>query len=356
MRILALESSCDESAAAFLEVKAGKILRFETLVATQAIHAIYGGVVPEVAAREHSATVPILLAALAQKLTGTTDGRALGKVVDVVAATRGPGLVTSLKVGFDTACALAAAWNKKLIGVNHIDGHVAAAWLPGAPLEAALKDSKGVFPALVLVVSGGHTELLVMKGYGRYQLLGATRDDAAGEAFDKAAKLLGLGYPGGPALSRLAVEGNPEAFAFPRPFINEPHHEFSFSGLKTSVRYFLQKEKDRLADPLFVRDVSASVEQAIVDVLVTKTVRAACQAKVKTVILAGGVAANPNLRASMGIKLAHELPLVRYVEPPLAYCTDNAGMIAMAAYFAASRRKFDDGKKSEVDPAWELGR
>lgn len=356
MRILALESSCDESAAAFLEVKDGKILRFEPLVATQAIHAMYGGVVPEVAAREHSSTVPVILAALAQKLTGNPDGRELGKMVDIVAATRGPGLVTSLKVGFDTARALASAWNKKLIGVNHIDGHVASAWLPGAPLESALVDSNGVFPALVLVVSGGHTELLLMKDYGRYALLGATRDDAAGEAFDKAAKLMGLGYPGGPAISRLAKEGNPHAFEFPRPFMNETHHEFSFSGFKTAVRYFLQKEKDRLSDPQFVRDVAASVEQAIVDVLVAKTVKAAHEVKAKTVILAGGVAANPKLRATLRTKLEHSLPLVRFVEPPFAYCTDNAAMIAMAAYFAAQSRKFDDGKKAEVDPAWELGR
>ena len=356
MRILALESSCDESAAAFLDVRNGKVARFETLVATQAIHAKYGGVVPEVAAREHSATIPVILEQLAKKVTGSEDGRKLGKLVDVVAATRGPGLVTSLKVGYDTAKSLALAWGKKLVGVNHIEGHILSAWLPGAPLEPAIKDAKGVFPALVLVVSGGHTELLVMKGYGKYRLLGATRDDAAGEAFDKAAKLMDLGYPGGPAISRLAALGSPVAYEFPRPLIHDADHEFSFSGFKTAVRYFLQREKERLADETFKRDVAASVEQALVDVLVHKTVRAAAVTKVKTVVLAGGVAANKKLRIALRESLAAKLPNVRFVEPPLAYCTDNAAMIAMAAYFRAKARRFDKPENGDVDPAWELGR
>jgi N6-L-threonylcarbamoyladenine synthase len=356
MRIFAIESSCDESAAAYLEVKAGKILRFEPMVVTQAIHEMYGGVVPEVAAREHSSTLPILLAGLAQKVVGKPDGAALGKIIDVVAATRGPGLVTSLKVGYDTAKSLAIAWNKKLVGVNHIDGHVCSSWLPGALLEPTLRDGKGVFPALVLVVSGGHTELLLMKGFGKYELLGATRDDAAGEAFDKSAKLMDIGYPGGPAISRLAAEGNPAAFDLPRPMMNDPHHDFSFSGLKTAVRYFLQKEKARLTEPQFLRDAAASIEQAIVDVLVAKTVRAAKATGVKTVILAGGVAANRKLRATLGAKILTKLPGVKFVEPPLAYCTDNAAMIAMAAYFRASAKKFDKPGNSEADPGWELGR
>ena len=356
MRILAIETSCDESAAAYLEVKEGKVANFAHVVATQAIHAKYGGVVPEVAAREHSTTLPLVLAELAKNVVGKEDGAALGKKVDVVAVTRGPGLVTSLKVGVDTARALAAAWNKKLIGVNHIDGHVRAAWLPGAPLEGALKNSRGIFPALVLVVSGGHTELLLMRDEAQYSLLGATRDDAAGEAFDKAAKLMDLGYPGGPAISRLAGEGDASKYAFPRPMIDDQNFDFSFSGLKTAVRYFLQREREQLRDSQFVRDVAASVEQAIVDVLVAKTVRAAKQTHAKTVILAGGVAANPKLRRTLGDALTQQLPNVRYAEPPFTYCTDNAAMIAMAAYFTAKRGKFDEGKKMEADPHWELGR
>jgi N6-L-threonylcarbamoyladenine synthase len=356
MRVLAIETSCDESAAAFLDVKNGKTVRFAHLVATQAIHAKYGGVVPEVAAREHSSTLPIVLAALAKEIVGKEDGIALGRAVDVVAVTRGPGLVTSLKVGLDSARALATAWNKKIVGVNHIDGHIAASWLPGAPLEQTLRDGKGVFPALVLVVSGGHTELLLMRGFGKFTLLGATRDDAAGEAFDKAAKLMGLGYPGGPAISKLAAEGNPATFDFPRPMMKDPHHDFSFSGLKTAVRYFLQKERDRLDDPVFRRNAAASIEQAIVDVLVAKTVRAAAQTKAKTVILAGGVAANGKLRRTLAEVITARLPKVRFAEPPLQYCTDNAAMIAMAGHFSARRGRFDDLKAMEPDSAWELGR
>lgn len=362
MRILAIESSCDESAAAYLAVKNGKVVRFESVVATQAIHAKYGGVVPEVAAREHSTTLPLVLAELARKVIGKEDGRAdgrmLGRAVDVVAVTRGPGLVTSLKVGADTVRSLAVAWKKKLIGVNHIDGHIAAAWLPGAPLEPMLRTAdRGVFPALVLVVSGGHTEILLMRGHGKYQLLGATRDDAAGEAFDKSAKLMGLGYPGGPAISKLAVDGNPAAFPFPRPMLADPHYDFSFSGLKTAVRYFLDKNQARLENETqFRKDVAASVEQAIVDVLVGKTVRAAVAHKVKTVILAGGVAANAKLRRTLAQALAETAPKMKFVEPPFAYCTDNAAMIAMAAFFVAKRKKFDDPAKMDVDSGWELGR
>ena len=358
MRILAIESSCDESAAAYLAVTRGKVTRFESVVATQAIHAKYGGVVPEVAAREHSATLPLVLEELARKVTGKQDGRALGRAVDVVAVTRGPGLVTSLKVGADTARALALAWKKNLVGVNHIDGHIASAWLPGAPLEKSLATAdRGVFPALVLVVSGGHTELLLMRGHGKFTLLGATRDDAAGEAFDKTAKLMGLEYPGGPAISKLGAEGDPQAFAFPRPMLHDEHDDFSFSGLKTAVRYFLDKNTARLEnEDRFRKDVAASVEQAIVDVLVGKAVRAALRHKVKSVILAGGVAANRKLRASLGAALAAAAPKVRFVEPPLAYCTDNAAMIAMGAYFMAARKKFDDPATIDVDSGWELGR
>ncbi len=356
MRVLAIETSCDESAAAFLEVKNGKTARFAHLVATQAIHAKYGGVVPEVAAREHSSTLPLVLAGLAKEIVGKEDGVALGRAVDVVAVTQGPGLVTSLKVGLDSARSLAAAWKKEIVGVNHIEGHIAASWLPSAPLESTLKDGKGVFPALVLVVSGGHTELLLMAGFGKFKLLGATRDDAAGEAFDKAAKLMDLGYPGGPAISRLAAEGNSAAYPFPRPMMNDPHFDFSFSGLKTAVRYFLQKERDRLTDPVFRRDAAASVEQAIVDVLVAKTVRAAAATKAKTVIIAGGVAANGKLRRALAAAVADRVPKARFAEPPLAYCTDNAAMIAMAGYFSARRGRFDAWKSMEPDPAWELGR
>jgi len=355
MRILALESSCDESAAAFLEVKAGAVLRLEHLVASQAIHSLYGGVVPEVAAREHSAAVPPLLAGLAKQVTGEPDGKKLGKLVDIIAVTRGPGLITSLRVGTDSARALAAAWDKKIIGINHIEGHVYSNWLPKEVGESLPADGD-IFPAVVLVVSGGHTEILYMRGHGRYELLGATRDDAAGEAFDKTAKLMGLGYPGGPAISRLAAEGSPLKYDFPRPMIAEPHFDFSFAGLKTAVRYFLRDNQERMEDQQFVRDVAASLERAIVDVLVAKTVRAGKQRKTKSVLLAGGVAANGLLRRSLAEAVAAKLPGVRFAEPQVRYCTDNAAMIAMAANFRVAEAKRGAWRDMDSDPNWELGR
>jgi N6-L-threonylcarbamoyladenine synthase len=356
MRILGIESSCDDSAAAYLEVVGGKVRRLEYVVATQEIHQKYGGVVPEVAAREHAATVPPLLAALADKVVGKPNGALLGKRVDLIAVTRGPGLVTSLKVGLDTARALAAAWDKKIIGINHIEGHVYSNWLPaetGGPLLGA---NEKIFPALVLVVSGGHTELLFMKDHCSYQLLGATRDDAAGEAFDKTAKLMGLGYPGGPALSKLAALGDGRVYEFPRPMLHDPHFDFSFAGLKTAVRYFLRDNQDKLGDETFRRNVAASTERAIVDVLVAKTVRAAKEKKARTVLLAGGVAANGPLRRALDKAVKEKLHKAVFVEPLLRYCTDNAAMIAVAAYHRAKKGKFDDWRRMDADPNWELGR
>lgn len=347
MRILGIETSCDDSSAAFLEVRRDRVVRLEQVVATQAIHAKYGGVVPEVAAREHSFTMPLVLDELTKKITGSQDGRKLGEQVDLIAVTAGPGLVTSLKVGIDTAVSLAAAWNKKIIGVNHIEGHIYSNLITGEQPK---------FPALVLVVSGGHTELLLMRDHGKYKLLGATRDDAAGEAFDKTAKLMGLSYPGGPQISKLAMNGNVAAYDFPRPMIRDPHFDFSFAGLKTAVRYFLRDNEAKLKDEQFKADVAASTEQAIVDVLVAKTIRAAKQSKVKTVMLAGGVAANRKLRETLAAAVAEKLPGVKFFEPSLKYCTDNAAMIALAGYYQAKRRNFDDYKKMDVKIGWELGR
>jgi N6-L-threonylcarbamoyladenine synthase len=356
MRLLAIESSCDDSAAAWLDVSRGRIRRLENLVATQVIHAKFGGVVPEVAAREHSAALPHLLDALAERVVGRADGRALARVTDVVAATQGPGLITSLKVGLDSARALAAAWGKPFVGVNHIAGHIAANWLPGAPLELGAATDAAVFPALALVVSGGHTELLLMPRPGEYRLLGATRDDAAGEAFDKTAKLMGLGYPGGPLLAKRALAGDPAAYAFPRPLLHDAHDDFSFSGLKTAVRYFLDQHRARLDEPRFLDDVAASTQAAIVEVLVAKTVRAAQREGVKTVLLAGGVAANAALRDALTAALAARLPGTRFSLPALTYCGDNASMIAMAAYFQARAKHFTDWRTADATSSWELGR
>ncbi len=356
MRILAIESSCDESAAAYLDIHKGRIRRLEHVVASQAVHEQYGGVVPEVAAREHSATLPGVLATLGEKVAGSRDGKKLGAKVDVVAVTQGPGLVTSLRVGIDTARSLAAAWEKPLIGVNHMEGHIYSNWLTGGGFADLPETDTSMFPALVLIVSGGHTELMLMKGHGKYRLLGSTRDDAAGETFDKSAKLLGLGYPGGPKLSKLALTGDPAAIAFPRPMLDDPSSEFSFSGLKTAVRHYVASHEQDLSNEIARADVAASVQAAIVDVLVTKTVRAARAQKVKTVFLAGGVAANKALRDALANAIASELPSVRYVQPQLAFCTDNAAMIAMAAYYNALRRKPDAWPTMRVKIGWEIGR
>lgn len=363
MRILAFESSCDDSAAAYLDVRDGKVNVLKTVVTTQTIHIKYGGVVPEVAAREHAATFPALLRAIAEEVCGAgvgdDFGAALKEKVDAIAVTQGPGLVTSLRVGIDAARALGLAWGVPVFGLNHIEGHVYSNWLVNEGEQMVLSDEngKGDFPALVLVVSGGHSELLYMKKHRSYELLGSTRDDAAGEAFDKTAKLLGLSYPGGPQISRMAREGRRDAFDFPRPMIHEEHFDFSFSGLKTAVRYFLERNADRLSDAVFMNDVAASLETAIVDVLVEKTVRAAQKKKVKTVLLAGGVAANGYLRTRLREALQQRLPKVVFVEPIMKFCTDNAAMIAMAGHVAMK-----NGARSTVigtmQPkiGWELGR
>jgi N6-L-threonylcarbamoyladenine synthase len=356
MRILAFESSCDDTAVAYLDVADGRVNRLVSVVSTQVVHAAYGGVVPEVAARQHDVTLPLVLAEVARQVTGSADGRELAKVVDAVAATAGPGLVTSLRVGLDAARALAAAWGVPFFGINHIDGHVYANWLDGEGLPLRLPEDASCFPALALVVSGGHTELLLMSGHGDYRLLGATRDDAAGEAFDKVAKLLGLGFPGGPKISALAEGGDARAFDFPRPMVADPGDEFSFSGLKTAVR----REVEKAAEtdyPEFAADVAASAERAIVDTLVAKAVAAAEREDVRTVLLCGGVSANKLLRRELRAALSRRAPNAVFLDPKLAYCPDNAAMIAVAAYFRSQRDTAgDDWAAIEAQPGWEVGR
>jgi N6-L-threonylcarbamoyladenine synthase len=244
------------------------------------------------------------------------------KQIDLITVTIGPGLIPSLLVGTNFAKALAYNWQKPIMGINHIEGHIYANWLNDSAIE---------FPVLCLVVSGGHSQLVLMKDHGKYQLLGETRDDAAGEAFDKVAKLLGLGYPGGPIISQRAQEGNPQAFDLPRPMINSKDFDFSFSGLKTAVLYEVKKGK-RLS-PKYINDMAASFQQAVIDVLVKKTIKAAKTFKVSTVILSGGVAANQELRQQMTQMIEKELPQVKFQIPDISLCTDNAAMIATAAYY-----------------------
>src|SRR3989339_108116 len=325
MKILAIESSCDETAMAILEGNSRSLKLKKNIVYSQAnIHKQYGGVVPEVAARQHVETIiPVMDNLLGKSRLAT---------IDYVAVTSGPGLITSLVLGVTAAKTLAWASSLPLIGVNHIEGHIYSNWLSNKKLVA---DDAKLFPALVLIVSGGHTELVLMKNHGDYKLLGQTLDDAAGEAYDKVAKLLNLGYPGGPIVSQMAKDGNPKAYTFPRPMIDRPDYNFSFSGLKTAVLYALEKKQQVSSQD--VKDICASFQVALVEVLVAKTIKAAKEQGAKAILLAGGVSANDNLKKHLAQK-AKEINLP-FFYPDLKYTGDNAAMIAVAAYYNINHQR-----------------
>ena len=337
MRILAIETSCDETSVAILKMEGDIAVVDKEMTATQiSTHQAFGGVVPEVAARMHVETLPAIL-----KEMGVTKDS-----VDAISATRGPGLVTSLRIGVDAARSLAYSWGKPLLGINHIEGHIAANWIGKASDAYA-------FPAVVLVVSGGHTELILMKDFGQYELLGATQDDAAGEAFDKVAKMLNLGYPGGPAVSKRAANGDSKSWPLPRPMLHADNFDFSFSGLKTAVLYSVERKKDWTEKD--TDNLCASFQTAVIDTLVGKTARAAKVHGAKTVFLAGGVAANKGLREALKIVVERDTE-AQVVLPDLKWCTDNAAMIGMAAAFRLAKGEAHDWTKMEPDPNWELGR
>lgn len=311
MRILGIESSCDETALA-LVTKTGKAFVIEKHVLASQIktHARYGGIVPEVAAREHAEKIFDLLS----EIPVPRDGQD----IDAIAVTIGPGLVPALRVGVELAKCLAWAWHKPLVSVNHLEGHIYSVWDPACSTIPR-------FPALCLLVSGGHTELVFMKDHGVYQSIGMTRDDAAGEAFDKVAKLLGLSYPGGPEISRLAKEGDPNAIVFPRPMIDSSDFDFSFSGLKTAVKNYLSKYPTAP-----VADIAASFQQAVIETLVVKTVRAVHTYKPVSVILTGGVSANAPLREMLRSQILSPDSNRSFHVPELSLTGDNAVMIAIA--------------------------
>ncbi|HUN72857.1 MAG TPA: tRNA (adenosine(37)-N6)-threonylcarbamoyltransferase complex transferase subunit TsaD [Steroidobacteraceae bacterium] len=307
-RILAVESSCDESAAAVLDESQG--LLAHELFSQVELHRTYGGVVPELASRDHvRRLLPLVRAALDR--AGTAPEQLAG-----VAFTAGPGLIGALLTGAALARSLAYAWGVPAVGVHHLEGHLLAPLLEPDPPP---------FPHLALLVSGGHTQLIEVAGIGRYRVLGDTRDDAAGEAFDKTAKLLGLPYPGGPELARLAEGGTPGAFRFPRPMLDRPGLELSFSGLKTAVLHSL---RGRELTPKLRADVARGVEEAIVDTLAAKAVRALEETDLDALVVSGGVSANRRLRSTLDAAVGRRGGRVYY--PRLEFCTDNAAMIAVA--------------------------
>ena len=329
MNVLGIETSCDETALAV--VADGKRILSNVVSSQVELHARYGGVVPELASREHvQAMVPVLDEALRKASVGLDR-------IDAIAVTNGPGLAGALLVGLNFAKALAFALSRPLIAVNHLDGHVYAAWLERA--------REPEFPALALIVSGGHSDVVLMEGHGRYRRLGETVDDAAGEAFDKVARLLGLGFPGGPAIERLASEAEAPAGRLPRARLERPY-DFSFSGLKTKVQRIVRGEEGEA--PLAAA-LAAAFQDSVVDSLVTKAVQAATDNGAREIILVGGVAANSALRAT----LAERSP-VPVVVPPAALCTDNGAMIAAAGY----RRLLDGhtaGLDLDIDPGLRIG-
>ncbi len=340
MLILGIESSCDETGVALVDASGAGTPRLlgHALHSQIEMHQAYGGVVPELASRDHIRRVlPLTEVALAQAGLGLDT-------VDLVAYTRGPGLAGALLVGAGVACAIAAALDRPTLGVHHLEGHLLSPFLSADPPE---------FPFIALLVSGGHSQLMRVDGVGRYQLLGETIDDAAGEAFDKSAKLLGLGYPGGPALSLLARQGDPQAFKLPRPLLHSGDLDFSFAGLKTAV---LTQARKLGADlPARQADLAASTQAAIVEVLVKKSVAALKQSGLKRLVVAGGVGANAALREQLNDACAKRGWRVHY--PELHLCTDNGAMIALAAGLRVQAGLTDAagaGYAFDVKPRWPL--
>lgn len=347
MLILGIETSCDETAAAVLQGdnKNFKAKLKSSVVASQVnLHKKTGGVVPEVAARAHvESIVPIIEDALKKS-------RSKLKNLDAVAVTAGPGLLTSLRVGVDTAKAIGFALGIPVIPINHMEAHLYSPLLRRSGGEMVFRPETISFPALALTVSGGHTELVLLRGWNNLKKIGATKDDAAGEAFDKIAKLLGLPYPGGPALSKLASAGDPDAIMFPRPMLETDDSNFSFAGLKTAVLYHLQKQRRLTAKNK--ADVAASAQAAIVDVLTKKTFDAiAVNRRVKHLLVGGGVAANKNLLKSLQKQSKLNNITLHVAAPSLT--GDNAGMIALTGYIKMKK----DGrtpKTAEADANWEI--
>ena len=332
--ILAIETSCDETAVA---ITRGKDILADLVSSQIDLHAKYGGIVPEVAARKHvEMIIPLLEEAFSKAEIKKDD-------VDAIAGTNGPVLITSLIVGVDTAKSLAFALKKPLIAINHLEAHIYSNFINQDKIE---------FPALCLIVSGGHTQLVLMTDHGKYKTIGETRDDAAGEAFDKIARLLNLGFPGGPVISQLADFGNSCSYQFPRPMLNDNSFDFSFSGLKTDVMR-LVKSKPSFTEQE-INNICASFQAAVIDTLIAKTLGAAKKFDIKTLMIAGGVSANKNLRRMLSRQAKSELPEITFCLPNPKFTTDNAAMIASAAYYHYLKKNFTPLDKIKTEANLEL--
>jgi len=325
LKILGIESSCDESALSLIEIDKNGVNLIKNLVSSQVeIHKQYGGIVPEIAARHHAENFFPLLQELDIDIFSD---------VDLIAATYGPGLITSLVIGLELAKTLSFIYKKPLVGINHIEAHIYSNWLT----HNELFDDKYTFPALAVVISGGHTQIFLMKNYGKYKLIGETVDDAVGEAYDKVAKILDLGYPGGPIINKLSREftGNP-TFEFPRPMLNTNDFNFSFSGLKTSVLYKFKKETRTINDEI-IKEYCNAFENSVCEVLSKKIIKACQKYNVKNIILGGGVSANSSIKDKIKIE-ADKLNIKTYF-PEIKHTGDNAAMIAVAGYFNKRKSK-----------------
>jgi len=356
LRVLAIETSCDETSVALLTVSGSNFRLTHHETATQIpIHARYGGVVPEIAARTHVAEI-ISLLERAKVFSKKSPAK-----FDAIAVTRGPGLSTALRVGIEAGRTIAFATGKPIVGVNHLEGHLASAYL------VPENRKRWKFPILALLISGGHTELVLMKDFGKYRVIGRTRDDAAGEAFDKSAKLMGLGYPGGPIISELAATAQraqppfgsmkleARRFILPRPMLNDASLDMSFSGLKTAVRQTWSALSDKeQKDKKIIAEMCAEIQDAICDVVIAKTLRAVNAHKPTAVCVVGGVSANINLQIKLNEALKADASKVHFLKPAKGLHTDNAAMIAAAAAWRILHGKIDNWKNLDAKPEWDL--
>ena len=348
MIILSIETSCDDTCVAILKIENYRLKILSNVISSQVkLHNKYGGVYPALAKREHQKNLPIVFKKALRQ--------AKNPKIDLIAATAGPGLEPCLWVGINFAKDLVKVLKAPIIPVNHVEAHIFANWLNP---KFHILNSKFLFPAISLVVSGGHTQLILMKGIGKYRIIGETRDDAAGECFDKTARILGLDYPGGPAISAEATKFLISNFKFqiklPRPMIYQKNYDFSFSGLKTAVLYKTKGERLKMKDKRYVQAMCREIQQAIIDVLIHKTLKAVKDYKAKTIILGGGVASNEELRKQFIENCKLKIVNCKFLVPPKNLCTDNAAMVAVAAYYNWLKRKVKKQKNIEVNANLKL--